>query len=348
LAPVAEAPRRRELTEPAAPDAGAVMGAFRLPGAAVRMTAVAGAWANRVHRLETTAGAYAVKELRNPWGEARFAARLAEAWEVERAAIAAGVPAPEPVPGPGGGPTAAVTCPDGTKARVRVHRWADAAPVGPGPVPLAVARWAGGVLATLHGLGMRPRDRSLFPVPSTAAADVWPRLAQAAREAGAPWAAEFASATPAVETIARLVRAGGHLPGEEVMSHADVDQKNLLLGPDGPLLCDWDVASPVVPRRELADVAFSLARWDDLQVARTLVAAYAAAGGVVPALAPEDLGAPLATSTDWIVLNAEWELGLRAAPAARRRLAHGLLPRLLAELPRQVELAVDVRAALNV
>jgi hypothetical protein len=36
------------------------------------MAPVAGAWSNRVHRLETTAGVYAVKELLDPWSEERF------------------------------------------------------------------------------------------------------------------------------------------------------------------------------------------------------------------------------------------------------------------------------------
>jgi hypothetical protein len=79
-----------------------------------------------------------------------------------------------------------------------------------------------------------------------------------------------------------------------------------------------------------------------------VVAAYGAAGGHVPALTPADLGAPLATSLDWIVLNAECALGLRPAPPQRRRLAEELLPGLLAELPRHVRTALDVARILNV
>jgi Ser/Thr protein kinase RdoA (MazF antagonist) len=312
------------------------------------MTPMDGAWSNRVHRLATTAGDYVVKELRNPWDEPRFSERLGEAWAFERAAIAAGVPAPEPVPAPDGGPAAAVRRADGTDALVRVHVNVAARPAAAGPVPAEVARWAGEVLALLHGLRARPQDRSRFPVPDTASADGWPRLAQAARRAGAPWADAFAAAAPAVWTIARLVHQGGHRPELEVMSHADVDQKNLLLGQQGPLLCDWDVASPVVPQRELAAAALSLAGWSDREVARAVVVAYAASGGEVRAFAPEDLGGPLATSLDWAVLNAECTLGLRPAPAERRRLGGAILPGLLAALPHRVEIALDVGRILNV
>lgn len=312
------------------------------------MRPVAGAWSNRVYRLETTAGAYAVKELLDPWGERRFGERLAAAWEVELAAIAAGVAAPEPVAAPGGGPVAGIGRGGGPDACVRVHSWAPGTPAGSGPVAAGVARWAGGLLARLHGMGLRPRDRGVFPVPDATVAGEWPRLADAAARAGAPWAAALCAAGPGAETIARLVRSGGHRPAEEVMSHADVDQKNVLLGPSGPLLCDWDVASPVVPRRELADVALSLAGWREPAIARTVVAAYGAAGGDVPRFVPEDLGAPLATSLDWIALNAECALGIRPAPPERRRLAGELLPGLLAELPRHVDVALDVGRILTV
>ncbi len=325
------------------------MAAFGLPGTPVSMRPVAGrAWSNRVYRLETTAGVHAVKELLDPWGEQRFGERLAAAWEVELAAIAAGVAAPEPVAGPDGGPVARIARGGGPDACVRVHRWAPGTPAGGGPVTAEVARWAGGVLAGLHRMGLRPRDRGVFPVPAAAAARSWLRLADAAALAGAPWAAALRAVEPAVDTIARLVRDGGHHPAEEVMSHADVDQKNVLLGPSGPLLCDWDVASPVVPRRELADVALSLAGWREPAIARTVVAAYGAAGGDVPRFVPEDLGAPLATSLDWIALNAECALGVRPAPSERRRLAGELLPGLLAELPRHVEVALDVGRMLTV
>jgi hypothetical protein len=312
------------------------------------MTPVAGAWSNRVHRLETTAGAYAVKELLDPWGEERFSDRLAEAWDVELAAIAAGVSAPEPVAAPGGGPVAEVARGGGPDALVRVHRWAPGTPAGAGLVAAEIADWAGGVLARLHGMGRRPRDRGVFPVPDAAVAREWPRLADAAARAEMPWAAAFRAALPDVETIARLVQAGGHRPADEVMSHADVDQKNVILGPSGPLLCDWDVASPVLPRRELADAALSLAGWEHRRIAQIVVAAYGAAGGDVPDFVPEDVGASLATSLDWIALNAECALGLRPARPGRRELADEILPPLLDELPRHVEVALDVGRMLTV
>jgi hypothetical protein len=68
----------------------------------------------------------------------------------------------------------------------------------------------------------------------------------------------------------------------------------------------------------------------------------------VPASAPDDLGAPLATRLDWIALHAECALGMRPAAGDRRRLGDELLPGLLAGLPARVRAALDVATILNV
>ena len=88
---MAEEARRIGLSDPPAPDPAAVVAAFRLPGTPVAMQPVAGAWSNRVDRLGTTAGVYALKELLNRWEKPRFRERLAEAWLFERAGLAVGV-----------------------------------------------------------------------------------------------------------------------------------------------------------------------------------------------------------------------------------------------------------------
>jgi len=79
------------------------MEAFRLPGTPMAMSSVAGRWSNRVYRLEATAGAHVVKKLLGPWQEPRFQERLAEAWQFEPTALAAGVAMPVPVARPGDG-----------------------------------------------------------------------------------------------------------------------------------------------------------------------------------------------------------------------------------------------------
>lgn len=75
---------------------------------------------------------------------------------------------------------------DGSEAvPARLHRWVEGPPAPLEPVDPAVAQWAGRLLATLHGFAIRPRDRSLFPVPNTDTADRWPDLVAAAHRHGA-------------------------------------------------------------------------------------------------------------------------------------------------------------------
>lgn len=332
-----------------APDPAAVLAAFALPGDAVEMVPTSGAWSNRVYRLATDRGDFAVKELRNPWADPGWLEWLDAAWRFEQTPFAAGISMPEPIPNPSDGSCLAWVFQRRGSARVpvRVHRWVDGTVPDPGPATVDLARWAGGVLATLHGLGIQATDRGVFPVTNTDTADRWSELIQAARKAGASWAGALQIVLPAVRRIADLARSAGHRPAEEVMTHGDFDQKNLLLTSTGPLLCDWDVAAPLVPRRELADVAMSLAGWRSADVAREVVQGYGEYGGDDTHIRPNDLGQTMMIGLDWIAFNVERAIGLRRAALAETALSHMLVPGLLAELPIKVQAALEVHTFLD-
>jgi aminoglycoside phosphotransferase (APT) family kinase protein len=334
-----------------APDPESVMTAFGLEGPLTAWTVVRGAWSNRVFRLGAGGRAFAVKEMRNPWGDPRWEEWLAQSWSFELLAIGAGVVAPAPLANPAdGGCLARVSCGGGTGAfvPVRVHRWVDGQPLGPGVVAPECARWAGQVLAALHGLGVRPHDRSMFPVLSTDSAGRWPELTDAAHRGGAEWAPLMTAAASSVTVIAELARSCGIRPGDEVMSHGDIDQKNLISARSGPVLCDWDLAAPLVPLRELADVAMSLACWQDFAIARAVVGAYRADGGNDTEITPPDLGQPMMTGLDWAAFNVARALGLRPASPADAALARDLLPALLAAIPGQVATALRITDILRI
>jgi hypothetical protein len=349
-----------------APDPVAIIAAFGLEGPVTGWEPVGGAWSNRVYRLDAGGRRYAVKELRNPWGEPRWQEWLAEAWSFEQRAIAAGAAAPQPVPNPSDGTCLAWVrrqnqtgqasqagqasqdrrdsqhSHDSPDAPVRVHHWTEGTPATPGPVTPETARWAGRTLAILHGLRITPQHRDLFPITSTAIAARWPELTEAARQSRAPWATTMEAAAPAVALIADLVRSAGFRPDQEVMTHGDIDQKNLLLTAAGPVLCDWDLAAPIVPRRELADVAMSLAAWTELGIAREVVRSYRLAGGDDTPIGPPDLGQSMMIGLDWAAFNVERALGLRPAAAAEASLARELVPGLLAAIPAQAAAAVQI------
>jgi hypothetical protein len=326
-----------------------VIDAFGLRGSVTDWRSVSGGWSNRVFRLTTSEGCYAVKQMRNPWGIERWDDWLAEAFQLELRAIDAGVQAPAPVASPQtGGCLAWVPGAGADAVPVRVHQWVDAAPLGTGVVTPETARWVGRTLAILHGLRARAVDRSLFPTPNASAARRWPELTDAAQRGRAAWAGLMAAAAPSAVLVAELTRAAGFHPDEEIMSHSDVDQKNILGPAAGPVLCDWDVASPVVPRRELADVAVSMGCWRDFRIAREVVRSYHRQGGDDAGFAPEDLAPALMNSLDWITVNAERALGLRPADATEIAQAGQLLPALLTAMPSEVGTAQRITELLRI
>jgi aminoglycoside phosphotransferase (APT) family kinase protein len=329
-------------------DPAAVLAAFGLHGPVTSLTEVDGGWSNRVFRLEADSGVFAVKQMCNPRRLPHWEGWLAEACAFELSAIEAGIAAPEPLVNSGtGGCLAWVSAGGSELTPVRLHRWVNGKPLAAGVADPQVARWAGQVLATMHGMQVRPRDRSLFPFPNTDTAQRWPELTEAAYRSGAAWAGLMAAVAPSVSVIAELVKSDGHRPDQEVMSHGDLDQKNILTTRQGPVLCDWDVAYPVVPSRELADVAMSMGCWRDMDAAREVVKAYRAHGGDDTALAPADLGQTMMSRLDWIALNADRELGQWPASAAEVAQARKLLPRLLAKVQPDLAVALRITGALR-
>lgn len=320
-----------------APDPRAVLEAFGLPGEPTSYAEVGGGWSNVVLRLSTPHCDYAVKELRNTWGEPRWLEWLDEGWRLENACAATGVAMPQPVPAPGGGAVAYVE-PEGGGAAVpvRVHRWAESSTVPRLPVDAALAAWVGRTLAAVHGLALRPLRPDLYSGRvGLTRADVWPDLVARSRAAGAAWAERLASAEPLASRASHLLVPWSD--DEAVLTHGDVDQKNLLLGGHGPLLCDWDVVLPAVPSHDLAHAALTMAGWTEPAIAAAVVHGYREAGGAAAGLVPSDLGPALASRLGWIRFTVD--RALDPAATEQDRAAAAGVPDLLDDLARRVAVA---------
>ncbi len=323
------------------PDPGEVLAAFGMPGEATAYVEVAGGWSNQVLRLSTTHGDYAVKVLRNAWGEPRWREWLAEAWRLELAALGAGVAMPVPVRSPSTGSCLAdVARSDGSgEVAVRVHRWVDSSALPREPVGPDLARWVGRTLATVHRLALRPVASDLYAGRAgLTTADVWPDLVARSAAASAPWTDHLVAAEPVARRASALLEPWDAL--EEILCHGDVDQKNLLLGSDGPLLCDWDVVLPRLPAHDVAEAALSMASWREPAVVRAVVDAYRAAGGVMGPLAPSDLGPSLASRLGWIRFSVDRAL-LAVAESGDASAGTGLAE-LLSDLEHRVAVAESV------
>jgi aminoglycoside phosphotransferase (APT) family kinase protein len=228
------------------------------------MIRVHGGYANRLYRLDTDRGSFAVKELNPTSG-------VEDVFRFERAAFAAGIPMPEPI---------------WAHQHTVVHRWVDGEKVPEAPVPAAYAFEIGEILARLHALDV---EWTPVPVEEPAARD-WPELAERAAATGQPWAGELAAHVETFLAIAHFADTCDR-PGPVVLTHRDIQPWNLLARDGRPVVLDWELSGMLDLAGELGSTALSLAKgpgFDDIEPAifRSVLDGYVAAGGVLPPPGP--------------------------------------------------------------
>jgi hypothetical protein len=177
-------------------------------------------------RLDTDAGTFHVKaQPVDRWpGNVD---QLRAAADIERAAIARGIPAAEPV----------VLAEVLHGHVVTVRRWVD----GDTVTQHDVAAWAGRTLALLHTI----------PAPPPPEHDVW----------GDTFGAEGEWDEPLLHDLATLVRDAAADRPDVVGSHRDIHALNVIVDPSGaPHLVDWELAGRVRPWFEITRGAIDLGR----------------------------------------------------------------------------------------
>ncbi|WP_285246049.1 aminoglycoside phosphotransferase family protein [Pseudarthrobacter sp. efr-133-R2A-89] len=233
------------------------------------MIRVHGGYANRMYRLDTDRGSFAVKELN--LADRRQPYRVEDVFRFELAAFAAGIPMPEPI---------------SAGHSTLVHRWVDGEKVPEAPVSAAFAFEVGGILARIHALDVA---FSRVPVEDPASRD-WSELAARASATGQPWADELASRAGTFLAIARFVDTCER-PGPVVLTHRDIQPWNLLAREGRPVVLDWELSGMLDLSGELGSTALGLAKgpgFDDIKPAifRSVLDGYVAGGGALPAPGP--------------------------------------------------------------
>ncbi len=268
--------------------------AFALGRPLTRGRRVHGGYLNRVWRLDTERGAYAVKLLNPRYHDPVHRRQYLESVELECAALAAGLPVPCPVEAAGGGWLAQLPI-----GLVRAHRWVDGRPLRDRDVGPEQARQAAAALARVHGLDLR-RDARVEEVLRAWSADEWREPARALPE--------LTPLLPAMERASELILAARPLFRRPVLSHGDVSAKNLLERPDGTVvLLDWDAACPVEPCLEVAATAVSVAGYTRgtprPDVLRAFLDGYRRAGGAFAGGDRRMLSPLLDGLLGWVWLN---------------------------------------------
>ena len=230
---------------------------------------VHGGFANRMYRLDTDQGSFAVKQMNVL--DRRWAYRAEDVFRFERAAFAAGIPMPEPI---------------SASSRLLVHRWVEGDKVPEAPVPTAYAYEIGAILARVHALDVAWPDVST----GEPAARDWPELAERATTAGQPWAGDLTARVATFLAIAHFVDTCER-PGPVVLTHRDVQPWNLLAREGRPVVLDWELSGMLDLSGELGSTALSLAKgpgFDDVRPAvfRSVLDGYVARGGALPPWGP--------------------------------------------------------------
>lgn len=314
----------------------AVCEAFALGEPLGSPSAVPGGLANRMWRIETTHGVFAVKQMDRieapGWYDRAFA--------LERAAYAAGVPLPRPVPAAANGRCLAeLRTADGTSVAVRAHQWIEGSKLDNGAVyPDRDLERIAVVLAMLHALRMHA-DVTAREALRIFGDEHWRALADRADAEAQAWAADMRALLAPVHDLEQYLLAARNDPTPLLVSHRDADQKNVMrTARDELLLVDWDQAGPVNPRHDLADHALVWAGVHrdepDPHAVGTFVAAYRSAGGTSEPFRPTDLAELVAKRLGWIEFNVHRALGEQIRSGADRLTGAQAIRRNTEQLPR--------------
>jgi len=273
-----------------------------------RLTAVSplsGGFLHKMFRLETEKGVFAAKAL-DPGIMTRPAApgnfRFSET--VTRRAMEAGLPALPAIPVDGD-----VLIRTGEQFWM-LFPWQDGRSLRPDEVTPAHAEKIGGILGRLHSLLPAPDEAPDLPVYH------WEQFCGL----NMPWSGTFAQMLSLLRQWTDEGRAALLLLSSgRVMSHRDLDPKNVLWNGGDPCIIDWEAAGPVHPLQEMAETALC---WSDdgknEEALGAFLAGYRKYAVPDPALTDAALSAVILGRLDWLYYNLGRSLGAEGADEESR------------------------------
>ncbi len=268
--------------------------------------AVAGGLSNRLYRLVTDRGVFAVKRMVAHADAPEFKRNVEAAFAVERLAQSASIAMPEPIPVVGANEALARITDEEGPGWVRVHRWVDGTPVDPNNLEPGDRAEVGAIVAALHQLPLID-DAGTTPVAAWSIPDRdWPT----ALSTYAP-ASVLAALADDVSMLEAIVQRGHDLPSSRaVLSHRDLDAKNLLRNSQGRLLTlDWDAAGPTDAQWDAVGVAFDWSGvWHGAVSAAAfaeVLDAYEAGGGRLDPITPGSFAGWAEGMLGWLWFNLE-------------------------------------------
>jgi Ser/Thr protein kinase RdoA (MazF antagonist) len=299
---------------------------------------VAGGLTNRLWRLTTETGEFAVKQMNRDPQRTDFVAWFDRAFTLELAAYRAGVPMPRPVATRDGRCLGDVESSEGTLT-VRVHAWVDGTPLNNGRIwPAETIARAAKALARIHALEMATEVAAKEGL-HVFGDDHWRSLADRMQAEHVDIYDEFRSLLPVLHALEEYVEEAGNDATPLVLSHRDSDMKNFVRARDGELLLvDWDAAGPVNPRHDVANNALVWAGLHlgepDVDAVRAYADAYTGEAPPTWKLQPHDLAELVSLRLGWFEFNVHRALGERIRDDADRAVGLNVIRRNVEQLPR--------------
>ncbi|WP_338783910.1 phosphotransferase [Streptomyces sp. DG1A-41] len=214
---------------------------------------------------------------------------------------------------------------------VKLYDWVDgtrADAADPG-----ILDWFGRTMALLHQAGEGAVETPGDWYERCPDEADWEDVLKKVRDAGLPWADELGRfVATSAPRLARWVTPS--VPDGLVTSHLDLQPQNVLVGPDGPVLLDWDNAGPISAEREFARAVYVWSGRNEVDIAsaRRLTRAYRDAGGRAVVTGPESFSMLFATDLNYIHVQAECAVD-PAVTAAQREFAGDQVVTCLRGLP---------------
>ena len=287
--------------------ADAIADHYGLGGGPWTMTPVARGALGQIWKLSGGGTTWAVKELLFGCDEEQVRREAA----LRDAAEELGISAPRLMPNRDG---SHVTRLDGSY--VKLYDW-----VGGGEADRTdpeMLSWCGQTLALLHRAGEGATETPNAWYEECPQEADWARLLKEVRQAGVEWSEELGRFLDTrMPELARHITPSG--PDGLVTSHLDMQPPNVLVGPDGPTLIDWDNAGVISAERELARVLYVWAGGNDFstEAARRLTRAYADAGGPARITGLDSFSMLFATDLNFVYVQAECAIDPKVTPEQR-------------------------------
>ncbi len=205
---------------------------------------------------------------------------------------------------------------------VMLYPWLTCRPVFPPKIGARHAEKIGAVLARMHEAGAALLRSGTIPAEGSASPSsprVWEEEYASAEAAapGAPWLAPLKEAVPMLDELEERAGKGSPSLTPSVLSHRDLDPKNVLWEGPSPRIIDWESAGETDPAAELLEALLSWSACDG-QLREDLFRAMADAYRSVRSVEGEPWDAVFDASfrgpLDWLAYNVRRASGQETDP----------------------------------